>query len=79
VLVLFYGVLLLAGSLAFRIVPPFLASLGWAAVFEIVLERGCPWTASLTLLARGFALITALPAHAAAIAISAWLWPCGQH
>ena len=38
VLVLFYGVLLLAGYLAFRIVAPFLAALGWAAVFAMVLN-----------------------------------------
>jgi predicted PurR-regulated permease PerM len=38
VLVLFYGVLLLAGYLAFRIVAPFLAPLGWAAVFAMVLN-----------------------------------------
>jgi predicted PurR-regulated permease PerM len=37
-LVLFYGVLLLAGYLAFRIVAPFLAALGWAAVFAMVLN-----------------------------------------
>jgi predicted PurR-regulated permease PerM len=38
VLVLFYGVLLLAGYLAVRIVAPFLAPLGWAAVFAMVLN-----------------------------------------
>ena len=38
VLVLFYGVLLLAGYLALRIVAPFLAPLGWAAVFAMVLN-----------------------------------------
>ena len=38
VLVLFYGVLLLAGYLAFRVVAPFLAPLGWAAVFAMVLN-----------------------------------------
>ncbi|MFO7692756.1 MAG: AI-2E family transporter [Vicinamibacterales bacterium] len=38
VLVLFYGVLLLTGYLAFRIVGPFLAPLGWAAVFAMVLN-----------------------------------------
>jgi predicted PurR-regulated permease PerM len=38
VLVLFYGVLLLAGFLAFRIVAPFLAPLGWGAVFAMVLN-----------------------------------------
>ena len=38
VLVLFYGVLLLAGYLAFRIVAPFLAPLAWAAVFAMVLN-----------------------------------------
>jgi predicted PurR-regulated permease PerM len=38
VLVLFYGVLLLAGYLAFRIVTPFLAPFGWAAVFAMVLN-----------------------------------------
>jgi predicted PurR-regulated permease PerM len=37
-LVLFYGVLLLAGYLAFRIVAPFLAPLAWAAVFAMVLN-----------------------------------------
>jgi len=37
-LVLFYGVLLLAGYLAFKIVAPFLAALGWAAVFAMVLN-----------------------------------------
>jgi predicted PurR-regulated permease PerM len=38
VLVLFYGVLLLAGYLAFRVVAPFLAPLAWAAVFAMVLN-----------------------------------------
>ena len=38
VLVLFYGVLLLAVYLALRIVAPFLAPLGWAAVFAMVLN-----------------------------------------
>ena len=38
VLVLFYGVLLLVGFLAFRIIRPFLAPLGWAAVFAMVLN-----------------------------------------
>jgi predicted PurR-regulated permease PerM len=38
VLVLFYGVLLLVGYLAFRVVGPFLAPLGWAAVFAMVLN-----------------------------------------
>ena len=38
VLVLFYGVLLLAGYLTFRVVAPFLAPLGWAAVFAMVLN-----------------------------------------
>jgi predicted PurR-regulated permease PerM len=38
VLVLFYGVLLLAGYLALRIIAPFLAPLGWAAVFAMVLN-----------------------------------------
>jgi predicted PurR-regulated permease PerM len=37
-LVLFYGVLLLAGYLAFRIIAPFLAPLGWAAVVAMVLD-----------------------------------------
>ena len=37
-LVLFYGVLLLIGYLAFRVVGPFLAPLGWAAVFAMVLN-----------------------------------------
>ena len=37
-LVLFYGVLLLVGYLAFRIFSPFLAPLGWAAVFAMVLN-----------------------------------------
>jgi predicted PurR-regulated permease PerM len=37
-LVLFYGVLLLAGYLAIRVVAPFLAPLGWAAVFAMVLD-----------------------------------------
>jgi predicted PurR-regulated permease PerM len=37
ILVLFYGVLLLTGYLAFRIIAPFLAPLGWAAVFAMVL------------------------------------------
>lgn len=36
--VLFYGVFLLAGQLAFRTVAPFLAPLGWAAVFAMVLD-----------------------------------------
>jgi predicted PurR-regulated permease PerM len=35
--VLFYGVLLLAGYLAFSVVAPFLAPLAWAAVFAMVL------------------------------------------
>jgi predicted PurR-regulated permease PerM len=56
-LVLFYGVLLLAGSLAFRAVAPFLARLGWAAVFPMVLDPvqgrlapriGRPWAAAAT-------------------------------
>jgi len=38
VLVLFYGILLLAGYLAFSIVAPFLAPLAWAAVFAMVLN-----------------------------------------
>jgi predicted PurR-regulated permease PerM len=38
VLVLFYGVLLLVGYLAFNVVAPFLAPLGWAAVFAMVLN-----------------------------------------
>ena len=38
VLVLFYGVLLLTGYLAFSVVAPFLAPLGWAAVFAMVLN-----------------------------------------
>jgi predicted PurR-regulated permease PerM len=38
VLLLFYGVLLLAGYLAFRVVARFLAPLGWAAVFAMVLD-----------------------------------------
>jgi predicted PurR-regulated permease PerM len=38
VLVLFYGVLLLVGYLVFRVVGPFLAPLGWAAVFAMVLD-----------------------------------------
>ena len=38
VLVLFYGVLLLVGYLTFRVVGPFLAPLGWAAVFAMVLN-----------------------------------------
>ena len=37
-LVIFYGVLLLAGYLALKIVAPFLAALGWAAVFAMVLN-----------------------------------------
>jgi hypothetical protein len=37
-LVLFYGVLLLIGYLAFRVVGPFLAPLVWAAVFAMVLN-----------------------------------------
>ena len=38
VLVLFYGVLLLVGYLTFRVVAPFLAPMGWAAVFAMVLH-----------------------------------------
>ena len=37
-LVLFYGVLLLAGYLAFSVVAPFLEPLAWAAVFAMVLN-----------------------------------------
>ena len=37
-LVLFYGVLLLIGYLAFRVVGPFLAPLVWAGVFAMVLN-----------------------------------------
>jgi len=37
-LVIFYGVLLLVGYLAFRIISPFLAALAWAAVFGMVLN-----------------------------------------
>lgn len=37
-IVIFYGVLLLIGYLAFRIVAPFLAALAWAAVFGMVLD-----------------------------------------
>ena len=37
-LVIFYGVLLLVGYLAFRIIAPFLAPLAWAAVFGMVLN-----------------------------------------
>lgn len=36
--VLFYAILLLAGFLAFSVVKPFLAPLGWAAVFAMVLD-----------------------------------------
>jgi predicted PurR-regulated permease PerM len=37
-LVLFFGVVLLAGYLAFRIIAPFLAPLAWASVFAMVLN-----------------------------------------
>ena len=37
-LVIFYGVLVLVGYLAFRIISPFLAPLAWAAVFGMVLN-----------------------------------------
>jgi predicted PurR-regulated permease PerM len=36
--VVFYAVVLLAGYLAFRVVAPFLAPLGWAAVFALMLN-----------------------------------------
>jgi predicted PurR-regulated permease PerM len=37
-LVIFYGVLVLVGYLAFRVISPFLAPLAWAAVFGMVLN-----------------------------------------
>jgi predicted PurR-regulated permease PerM len=36
--VIFYAVVLLAGYLAFRVIAPFLAPLGWAAVFALLLQ-----------------------------------------
>jgi len=36
--VIFYVVVLLAGYLAFRVIAPFLAPLGWAAVFALLLQ-----------------------------------------
>jgi predicted PurR-regulated permease PerM len=69
VLVLFYGVLLLTGYLAFSVVAPFLAPLGWAAVFAMVLNPvqarleprvGKPRAATLTTLLA--ALIAVGPA-----------------
>jgi len=36
--VIFYAVVLLAGYLAFQVIAPFLAPLGWAAVFALLLQ-----------------------------------------
>jgi predicted PurR-regulated permease PerM len=36
--VIFYAVVVLAGYLAFRVIAPFLAPLGWAAVFALLLQ-----------------------------------------
>lgn len=36
--VIFYAVVLLAGYLAFKVISPFLTSLGWAAVFALLLQ-----------------------------------------
>jgi predicted PurR-regulated permease PerM len=76
-LVLFYGVLLLVGYLAFQIVGPFLAPLGWAAVFAMVLNPvqarlqvrvGKPRAATLTTLLA--ALIAVGPAITVLVLLS---------
>ena len=66
--VLFYGVVLCLGYLVFRVFEPFLAPLGWAAVFGVIFyslnkrfERKWGRTRSAVLITLGVTLILIVP------------------
>src|SRR6202049_3650634 len=66
--VLFYGVVLCLGYLVFRVFEPFLAPLGWAAVFGVIFyslnkrfERKWGRTHSAVLITLGVTLILIVP------------------